>query len=128
MSNLAGMMPRLFAIPARLPMDNCPGIRWASSAAHAGPLRTHPNRGRHERLCYETSGARIAAFRRAAMSAALAMQDRAGARRTGTRHRRPSRAVPRRPFRNGNTRAVSTRRYVTSLKHFIVRGLPRGRS
>jgi hypothetical protein len=54
------------------------------------------------------------------MPIAFTAHGRADARRTWIRRCRRSRAATVSLFRNGNTHAVSTRRYVTSLKHFIV--------
>ncbi|WP_162999228.1 hypothetical protein [Burkholderia sp. Nafp2/4-1b] len=57
MSNLAGMMRRLFANTARVPMDNCPGIRWASWIAPVAYVAHASESPRTKRLGYETSGA-----------------------------------------------------------------------
>ncbi|WP_157768480.1 hypothetical protein [Burkholderia ambifaria] len=118
MSNLTGRMRRLFANTARLPMDSCPVIRWASWIARASPLHPHPDRRARKRLGYETSGAGVTAFDRAAdVGAARGAQPPAAAGR-----RRHTGVAAFRRSVDRNTQPVSTRRYVTSLKHFIRSG------
>ncbi|WP_322024345.1 hypothetical protein [Burkholderia sp. BCC1977] len=66
MSNLAGMMRRLFANTAPLPMDSCPVIRWASWVARVTQVAHAAGAPRQKRLGYETSGACGARFQHAA--------------------------------------------------------------